>query len=58
MLVAWLNTNPVQKMEVSLRRFERGGITMKGAILNAIEKKALAFRDGCGGYYQYANNSE
>ncbi|TDQ24897.1 tyrosine-protein kinase Etk/Wzc [Raoultella sp. BIGb0149] len=46
MLVARFEVNTPKEIEVSIRRFEQNGITVKGCILNAVVKKTS-------GYYSY-----
>ncbi|MFT4274113.1 MAG: polysaccharide biosynthesis tyrosine autokinase [Pantoea sp.] len=46
LLVARYEENTVREIEISIRRFELGGVAIKGCILNSVVKKA-------GGYYSY-----
>ncbi|EOF4702628.1 polysaccharide biosynthesis tyrosine autokinase [Klebsiella oxytoca] len=49
LLVARFELNTAKEMEVSIKRFERSGITVKGCILNGVVKKASS-------YYGYGYN--
>lgn len=49
LLVARFELNTAKEMEVSIKRFERSGIIIKGCILNGIVKKASS-------YYGYGYN--
>ncbi|MBB3189417.1 polysaccharide biosynthesis tyrosine autokinase [Halomonas cerina] len=53
LLVARFGLNPPQEIEVAKQRLENSGVTLKGAILNAMERKA-ATSYGYYGYYNYA----
>ena len=57
LLVTRFNTNPARELELTRRRFEQNGITVKGAIFNAVEKKASAYGYGYGYYYHYDYHS-
>lgn len=50
MLVARFELNTVKEMEVSHKRFEQSGVTIKGCILNGVVKKASS-------YYSYGYNN-
>ncbi|MBS9404042.1 polysaccharide biosynthesis tyrosine autokinase [Halomonas sp. TRM85114] len=52
LLVARYQVNPVRELQLAKRRLENGGVTVKGAILNAMERKAVT--NYSYGYYQYA----
>ncbi|SEK40168.1 polysaccharide biosynthesis tyrosine autokinase [Halomonas daqiaonensis] len=52
LMVARFQLNPAKELEIATRRLETAGVTVKGAILNAVERKA-ATRYGYG-YYNYA----
>lgn len=52
MMVARFQVNPPREMQMARRRLEAGGVVVKGAILNAMERKAAASYGY--GYYQYA----
>lgn len=49
LLVARFELNTAKEMEVSIKRFERSGIVIKGCILNGVVKKASS-------YYGYGYN--
>lgn len=49
LLVARFEANTVKEIEVSIKRFEQSGITVKGCILNGVLKKASS-------YYGYGYN--
>ena len=53
MLVTRFGLNPLKEIEVTQRRFEQNGVTVKGAILNAVVKKASIYGYGGYGYYSY-----
>lgn len=58
LLVARFEQNTAKEMEVSVRRFEQSGITIKGCILNGVVKKASSYYGyGYSHYgYSYENN--
>jgi len=59
MLVTRFGLNPVKELEVTKQRFEQNGITVKGVVLNAVERKASGYGYGYGyGYYQYEYKSD
>lgn len=59
MLVARFGLNPVKELEVTKHRFEQNGITVKGVVLNAVERRASGYGYGYGyGYYQYEYKSD
>lgn len=58
MLVTRFGRNPAKEIEVALQRFRNNGVEIKGAIFNAVEKKASAYGYGNYGYYQYEYKSE
>lgn len=49
LLVARFEQNTVKEIEVSVKRFEQSGVTVKGCILNGVVKKASS-------YYSYGYN--
>ncbi len=51
LMVARFGLNPVREVELALRRLENGGVNVKGAILNALERKAATAYSY--GYYSY-----
>lgn len=54
LMVARFGQNTVKEIDVARNRFEQSGITVKGVIFNAIEKKASSSY----GYYNYTYNSD
>ncbi|MCH4563463.1 tyrosine-protein kinase, partial [Halomonas sp. EGI 63088] len=52
LLVARFQVNPLREVQLAVRRLETAGVTVKGAILNAMVRKA-ATRYGYG-YYHYS----
>lgn len=61
MLVTRFGLNPIKELEVTKQRFEQNGITVKGVVLNAVERKAAGYGYGYGynyGYYQYEYKSD
>ena len=50
MIVTRFELNPAKEIALTKQRFEQNGITVKGAILNAIERKASNYGYS---YYQY-----
>lgn len=55
LIVTRFGLNPIKEIEVTLQRFRNNGIEIKGAIFNAVEKKAGAYGYG---NYQYAYTSD
>src|SRR5690554_5959577 len=53
LIVTRFGLNPIKEIELTLQRFRHNGIEIKGAIFNAVEKKAAAYGYGNYGYYQY-----
>ncbi len=53
LLVARFQLNPVREVQLAVRRLETAGVTVKGAILNAMERKA-AIRYGYHYDYKYS----
>ena len=58
LIVARFAVNAAKEIEIAIRRFEQNDIQLKGAIFNAVEKKASAYRYGNYGYYNYEYKSE
>ncbi|MFT7404824.1 polysaccharide biosynthesis tyrosine autokinase [Zhongshania sp.] len=59
MIVARFGLNPIKELEVTKQRFEQNGITVKGVVLNAVERRASGYGYGYGyGYYQYEYKSD
>ncbi|MEQ6890590.1 polysaccharide biosynthesis tyrosine autokinase, partial [Halomonas sp. CS7] len=52
LLVARFQVNPLRELQIATRRLESGGATVKGAILNAMERKAATAYGY--GYYAYS----
>ncbi|MNV83042.1 Tyrosine-protein kinase wzc [compost metagenome] len=50
--------NAAKEILVTKRRFEQNGIVVKGAIFNAVERKASAYGYGNYSYYQYEYASD
>ncbi|QEA40082.1 polysaccharide biosynthesis tyrosine autokinase [Pistricoccus aurantiacus] len=53
LLVTRFAVNPVREVEAAMQRLESSGVVLKGAILNAMERKA-ATSYGYYGYYNYS----
>lgn len=58
LIVTRFGLNPVKEIQTTLQRFRNNGIEIKGAIFNAVEKKASAYGYGNYGYYQYDYKSD
>ena len=58
LIVSRFGLNPVKEVEQTLQRFRNNGVEIKGAIFNAVEKKASAYGYGNYGYYQYEYKSD
>ena len=58
LIVARFGLNPVKEIEQTLQRFRNNGVEIKGAIFNAVEKKASAYGYGNYSYYQYEYKSD
>ena len=58
LIVTRFGLNPVKELELTLQRFRNNGVDIKGAIFNAVEKKASAYGYGNYGYYQYEYKSD
>nr|WP_150306264.1 polysaccharide biosynthesis tyrosine autokinase [Pseudomonas saliphila] len=56
LIVTRFGVSPAKEIQLTLQRFRNNGIEIKGAIFNAIEKKASAY--GNYGYYQYEYKSD
>ena len=54
LLVARFEQNTVKELEVSFKRFEQSGVTVKGCILNGIVKKASSYYGYGYSYYGYS----
>ena len=53
LIVTRFGVNAAKEIQVTKRRFEQNGIVVKGAIFNAVERKASAYGYGNYSYYQY-----
>ncbi|UAW99452.1 polysaccharide biosynthesis tyrosine autokinase [Halopseudomonas nanhaiensis] len=58
LVVTRFGVNGAKEIEVMKRRFEQNDIQLKGAIFNAVLKKAGAYGYGNSGYYNYVYQSE
>jgi|TARA_X000001388_G_scaffold35536_1_gene25036 tyrosine-protein kinase Etk/Wzc len=58
LIVTRFAVNAAKEIEVAMRRFEHNDIQLKGAIFNAVEKKASAYGYGSYGYYNYEYKPE
>ncbi|MFC0229296.1 tyrosine-protein kinase Wzc [Serratia aquatilis] len=58
LMVARFELNTPKEVEVSFRRFEQNGITIKGVILNAVVKKAANYYNYGYDYYDYSYKSK
>jgi len=54
LLVTRFGLNQPKEIELTLKRFEQNGVQVKGAIFNAVEKRATGYYSY--GYYEYASN--
>lgn len=58
LIVTRFAVNSAKEIEVAIKRFEQNDIQLKGAIFNAVEKKASAYGYGNYGYYSYEYKSD
>ncbi|WP_223441973.1 polysaccharide biosynthesis tyrosine autokinase [Pseudomonas sp. BF-R-19] len=58
LMVTRFGVNAAKEILVTKRRFEQNGIVIKGAIFNAVERKASAYGYGNYSYYQYEYASD
>ncbi|RGP55265.1 polysaccharide biosynthesis tyrosine autokinase [Pseudomonas abyssi] len=58
LIVTRFAVNAAKEIEVAMRRFEQNDIQLKGAIFNAVEKKASSYGYGNYGYYNYEYKSD
>ncbi|VVP36151.1 Tyrosine-protein kinase wzc [Pseudomonas fluorescens] len=58
LIVTRFGINAAKEILVTKRRFEQNGIIIKGAIFNAVERKASAYGYGNYSYYQYEYASD
>ncbi len=54
LMVARFQHNPIKEMQIAMRRLETAGVVVKGAILNAMEKKAATYYGYGYGFYNYS----
>lgn len=58
LIVTRYGMNAAREIEITKRRFEQNDIQLKGAIFNAVLKKASAYGYGHYGYYNYEYRSD
>lgn len=58
LLVARFEQNTVKELEVSFKRFEQSGVSVKGCILNGVVKKASSYYGYGYSYYGYSYNED
>ncbi len=58
MIVTRYGLNPIKELEMTKQRFEQNGITVKGVVLNAVERRASGYGYGYGYGYQYEYKSD
>lgn len=58
LIVTRFAVNAAREIEIAMRRFAQNDIQLKGAIFNAVEKKASAYGYGNYGYYNYEYKSD
>lgn len=56
LLVTRFGVNQVKEIELTLQRFEQNGVQIKGAIFNAVEKRATGYYSY--GYYEYKSDEK
>ncbi|WP_258223950.1 polysaccharide biosynthesis tyrosine autokinase, partial [Stenotrophomonas sp. HMWF003] len=56
LMVTRFGVNQPKEILLSMKRFEQNGIQVKGAIFNAVEKRATGYYSY--GYYEYASNEK
>lgn len=56
LLVTRFGVNQPKEIELTLQRFEQNGVQVKGAIFNAVEKRATGYYSY--GYYEYASDDK
>jgi len=52
LMVARFQQHPVKEIQIATRRLETAGVSVKGAILNAMQRKAATYYGY--GYYNYS----
>ena len=58
LLVARFEQNTVKELEVSFKRFEQSGVSVKGCILNGVVKKASSYYGYGYTHYDYSYNED
>lgn len=58
LLVARFEQNTTKELEVSVKRFEQSGVTIKGCILNGVIKKASSYYGYGYNHYGYSYKDE
>ncbi|WP_329892047.1 polysaccharide biosynthesis tyrosine autokinase [Stenotrophomonas sp. SMYL11] len=56
LMVTRFGVNQPKEIELSMKRFEQNGVKVKGAIFNAVEKRATGYYSY--GYYEYASSEK
>ncbi|WP_049400838.1 polysaccharide biosynthesis tyrosine autokinase [Stenotrophomonas maltophilia] len=56
LLVTRFGVNQAKEIELTLQRFEQNGVQIKGAIFNAVEKRATGYYSY--GYYEYKSDGK
>lgn len=56
LLVTRFGVNQAKEIELTLQRFEQNGVQIKGAIFNAVEKRATGYYSY--GYYEYKSDDK
>lgn len=56
LLVTRFGVNQPKEIELTMQRFEQNGVQVKGAIFNAVEKRATGYYSY--GYYEYASDDK
>lgn len=56
LLVTRFGVNQAKEIALTMRRFEQNGVQVKGAIFNAVEKRATGYYSY--GYYEYASDDK
>lgn len=57
LMVSRFAKNPLKEVEVAMRRYQQNGITVRGIVFNAVERKASTYGYGNYGYYNYEYKS-
>jgi len=56
LMVTRFGVNQPKEILLSMKRFEQNGVQVKGAIFNAVERRATGYYSY--GYYEYASNEK